>query len=809
MSYYINSSNIFSHPNKKLEEHLLNVGNLSKQIFTDLNFKNHDLFAEISFLIGISHDFAKATSFFQKHLFEGFKSEKTRHGFLSAVFGYYVIKNFLIEKKIMNNNNDNNNSYFKAISYLIILRHHGNLKSLKGTDKEIGKLKIDFDKLNPQVEDLNKQEINGNLNELYNFYKKYNIDIFDFLNNYSTLKKEINKDLKELFLSKNISNYLNLLILYSVLLDSDKLDASQTKMIQGKMIPSDIVDKFKQEKFKDKNTLINQIREKSYTNVMDKLNSIDIKNKIFSLELPTGCGKTLNSFSFSLKLREKISNDYEFTPRIIYSLPFLSIIDQNEAVIREILQYSNLKGSDIILKHNHMSDMNYKTENENFDDNSSKLLTEGWQSEIIVTTFIQLFYSLISNKNRSLRKFHNIANSIIILDEIQSIPFKFWPIINEILKNLAYNFNSWIILITATQPLIFKENKEIIPLIDNKEEYFKEFDRIVFNFNLEDKPLDDFKEEICKTIDNNSDKDIMFVLNTINSSQELYIHLKEHFSNNFDGDEFEKDSIGIKTFAEKIDLIYLSTNILPKHRLDRINHIKNSKNRKIVVTTQLIEAGVDISVDIIYRDFAPLDSIIQTAGRCNRNYSKNMGQVNIVNLVNEKNRSYSNFVYNSILLQSTKKIIGDITEINESKFNLFSKKYYEILIEDGSQEDSLNLLNILTTLDFSEIPYKFKLLDNNGLNKIDVYVSINEDANEIWEKFMEIEEEKNIFKRKNKFLKIKSLFYQYVVSIDNKKFGKALLHNEFLGYVPEDLLNEKYDLETGFISANEEEPFII
>ncbi|MDR3223498.1 MAG: CRISPR-associated helicase Cas3' [Methanobrevibacter sp.] len=805
MSSSINSnssSNIFSHPNKKLEEHLLNVGNLSKQIFTDLNFKNHVLFAEISFLIGISHDFAKSTSFFQKHLFEGFKSEKTRHGFLSAVFGYYVIKNFLIEKKFMKNN------YFKAISYLVILRHHGNLKSLKGTDKEIGKLKIDFDKLILQIEDLNKQEVNGNLNSLYNFYKKHNIDIFDFLNIYSTLKKEINKDLKELFLSKDISNYLNLLILYSVLLDSDKLDASQIKMIQCKTIPSDIVDKFKQEKFKDKNTLINQIREKSYILCMDKLNSIDIKNKIFSLELPTGCGKTLNSFSFSLKLREKINNDHDFTPRIIYSLPFLSIIDQNEAVIREILQYSNLKGSDILLKHNHMSDMNYITEDENFDDNSSKLLTEGWQSEIIVTTFIQLFYSLISNKNRSLRKFHNIANSIIILDEIQSIPFKFWPIINKILKNLAYNFNSWIILITATQPLIFEENEEIIPLIDNKEEYFEEFDRVVFNFNLEDKLLDDFKEEICKTIDNNPDKDIMVVLNTINSSQELYKYVKEHFSNNFD-DEFENDSIGIKTFAEKIDLIYLSTNILPKHRLDRINHIKNSKNRKIVVTTQLIEAGVDISVDIIYRDFAPLDSIIQTAGRCNRNYSKNMGQVNIVNLVNEKNKPYANFVYNSILLQSTKKIIGDITEINESKFNLFSKKYYEILIEDGSQEDSLNLLNILTTLNFSEIPYKFKLLDNNGANKIDIYVNINEDANEIWEKFMEIEEEKNNFKRKNKFLKIKSSFYQYVVSIDIKKFGKALLHNEYLGYVPEDLLNEKYDLETGFISEDEEEPFII
>ena len=90
-------------------------------------------------------------------------------------------------------------------------------------------------------------------------------------------------------------------------------------------------------------------------------------------------------------------------------------------------------------------------------DSNSKILIEGWNSEFVITTFIQLFYSLIGNKNSFLRKFHNITNSIILLDEIQSIPYKYWGIINSILKKLAYEYNCWIILMTATQPFIFRK----------------------------------------------------------------------------------------------------------------------------------------------------------------------------------------------------------------------------------------------------------------------------------------------------------------------------------------------------------------
>lgn len=824
------SFNIFSHPDKYLEDHLLNVANLSKESLQSLKFNYNDFLSEISFIIGISHDFAKATSFFQDLLFKGKKSKKARHGFLSAVFTYYNLSNFL-KKKDFDENSLNKLIHFNSISvlgYLVVMRHHGNLKSVKtssGKTDEIEILKETFNELEPQIEDFRNQinffNQNGenfdskNIISLYNFYKQFDIDILDFLNNYSNFKKFIRKDLRNLLKSNDIFNYLNLNLLYSALLDGDKLDASDTNVFKRKEIFPDIVDKFKHEEFTN-NEGINKIREESYLDAVDKINTLNInKNKIFSLELPTGCGKTLTGFSFTLKLRDRIKKEENFTPRIIYSLPFLSIIDQNESVIREILDYFGLTGSDYLLKHNYMSDMDYvpsQNLDEELDENKSQLLTEGWYSEIIITTFVQLFYTVISNKNRSIRKFHNIANSIILLDEIQSIPYKFWPIINKILKKISNKFNIWIILMTATQPLIFKENDEILPLIDKKEKYFKAFNRVKFKFDLENKGFEEFKEEVIEAIFENQNKNMMFVLNTINSSKELYETIKKRYD--FMGYDSEIDSNGIVTVSyeesnEKIDLIYLSTNIIPKHRLNKINHIKESKNRKIIVSTQLIEAGVDISVDIIYRDLAPLDSIIQTAGRCNRNYSDEIGEVNVVNIVTEKNRSLGNFVYGNILLQSTKTAIGDIKNIDEKDFNQFSQRYYEILLEDGVQEESKELLEILNKLDYSDISSKFRILDTKSIPKIDVFVNVDDKSNEIWNKYNKIQEEAVFFKRKAMFTKVKSKFYNYVISVNHKNFGRTVLHNEWLGFIDTNDLKDKYNLETGFIYEKDEEAFVL
>lgn len=598
-------TDLMSHPNKKLENHLKNVADFSYDVFNFLEIENKELFSNISFLIGLTHDFAKSTSFFQTYLSDHTKKENTQHSFLSAIFTYYVVKNYL------DKNNINFESNLSIISYIVVLAHHGNLKDITKLD-DYNEKKINSKMVLKQIEDLKSSDDN-----LSKFYDDFEIDFFRFFDEFDEISEEITDGLLIFSFEGNIDNYFYILLFYSSLLDADKMDASESKRINRENIPGDIVDIFKKNNLRDSKDNINKTREEAYQEVNGNILNMDLNERILSIELPTGIGKTFTGVSAALKLKERINNELNFNPRIIYSLPFLTIVDQNSDTISSILNESSLNGSNFLLNHNHLSDMNYKSNDlENYDISNSKILIEGWNSEIIVTTFIQFFYSIISNKNKSLRKFHNITNSIILLDEIQSLPYKYWKIINLFFKKLAYEYNCWIILMTATQPYIFKEN-EIKSLVDNVDYYFNKFDRVNYNFNLDSQNFEDFKKEFVDKISNDSKNDYLVVLNTINSSKELYEFIKDYYSV-MDYDIYLDDCNGICYIGDDIQLIYLSNNIIPKHRLEKINAIKESNRQSIVISTQLIEAGVDIDVDIIYRDLAPLDSLVQTAGRCNR-----------------------------------------------------------------------------------------------------------------------------------------------------------------------------------------------
>lgn len=783
-------SKLKSHPDKLLEDHLENVATLSKFSFNSLKFKYNKLFSEISYLIGLSHDFAKSTSFFQDYLLKGQKTEFSFHSFLSAIFTYYVVNEFINLKNI---NFDN----LSIIAYIVVLHHHGNIRNIPDL-MDYHDEKIDSKLIKKQLEDLT-----GNC-ELLNFYINKNIDLTNFFDNFFDICEDISDELFEFKYDCNFDNYFYILLFYSILLDADKMDASGSNIIKREVISENIVDNYKLDHNFDVKG-INEIREKAYLEVKDNIEKIDLSNRIFSMNLPTGIGKTLTGVSCAINLKNKIINEYGFNPRIIYSLPFLSVIDQNESIIRNIFNENGLNGSNLLLKHNHLAKMSYLDNNLNevYDIKNSKILIEGWNSEFIITTFIQFFYSLVGNKNSFLRKFHNIANSIILLDEIQSIPYKYWRIINLLLKKLANEFNCWIILMTATQPFIFHED-EIFSLVDDSEFYFNQFNRVDYNFNLNAMLIEEFGINLIKDIEKNNNKDFLVVLNTIDSSKQVYKLIKDYYENN----EFKIyiDDDGICHVGDKLNLIYLSTNILPFNRLKKISFIKNSNTQNIIISTQLIEAGIDIDVDIVYRDFAPLDSIIQTAGRCNRENKKDKGIVNVVNLVNNNQKQYSNLIYESLLLTTTKEVIGDISEISEKDFNLkYSKIYFKKISERNFGDEELN--SIMKNLRFADIPLKFKLIENSQ-NKLDVFICVNEEANQIFNKYKFIVNNLKGFNRQNEFLKIKNKFYQYVISVDEKKFGSTNLFNDEIGVIFKDDLNRKYSLDLGFIDEDEEGPMI-
>lgn len=789
------SCNLYSHPDKLLKEHLSNVGCSSRETLSlkeidlsDLELKK-DVLVDLSYLIGVCHDLGKATEYFQNYIKETDEKKRmqmksrpeTKHGLLSAIFTYFVLREYLKDQQALN---ESLCDILSVIGYLIVKRHHGNLKDARS---EVLDLREDED-----LVVLGRQIQSIDLNEVKKVYRDlFKLDLSYFFSHYQDIVKDIlqkKKRIRRLKEEKNIQYSLITQLLYSVLLNSDKVDASGIQMDRNRgEISSDLVDAYKViEGYNEPEGKINIIRNSIYDDVISTVGGLNLEQKIYSLNVPTGTGKTLTSLSFALKLRDKLKNEKGFTPKIIYSLPFMSIIDQNFDVFEDV--FEKVSGepptTDILLKHHHLADIFFETKDNEFETTESLFLIEGWNSEIIVTTFVQFFHTLISNKNRALRKYHNIVNSIVILDEVQSIPHEYWLLFKELISVFSKCFSTYFIFVTATQPLIFEPETEITELVKDKAKYFNEFDRIELIPVLEITPFDEFEEIVRKETEKNKENDFLIVLNTINSSKELYEHLKS----------FE---------TEKTSYYYLSTNIIPKERLSRIENIKTNKGRKVIVSTQLIEAGVDIDVDIVYRDFSTLDSINQVAGRCNRNYRNDeRGLVKVFVLMDTNSKKYYQYIYGDkpILIDKTYQVLKSFSKINEPLFLEITNEYYMKVKDAMSNDESEKMVSYLFDLKFESLQKNFRLI-NQDYEKVDVFIELDDDAKRIWQIYQGIQEENNLFERRKLFLEIKKKFYDYVISVP-EKFRNQVGFDEKMGIgriskIEIDQGNG-YDPETGF-----------
>ena len=774
-------TNIYSHCGKLLEEHVANVINLSS---LNLHLKSEEL-QKVNFITSFTHDIGKATHYFQEYLkasCNGLQSKKNRltnHALIGGLAGLYL------SDKVFDYD------FYKILCFIIPKRHHGDLNDVFN---DLFIEENEYKDLIKQIDSINKENFNAFVINLKDkiINKKFNyiIDLFDlddfkdFVSNKSDEKlEELQDSFLELKKSKlNIDSFIETILSYSILLDADKSDAgigldNILKLKSHQVdLSANIVNSFVSKLNENKDLKINEIRNKAFLEVLDK--QIDLDKKIYSLTLPTGTGKTLLSLMFAFRLYEKIKEKVDFPPIIIYSLPFLSIIEQNYNVVEKVLSYyfKDVIPNSVLLKHHHLSEISYRDKENEYDFDTSRVLVEGWESQLIITTFIQFFYTLLSNKNKSLRKFNKLQNAIIILDEIQSIPVKYWKVINDVLVKMAEKFNFYVILSTATQPLIFEQTEEIIK---NKKYYFKSFHRYVINVDLGEKTIDDFSENL--KLEN--DKSYMFILNTIESSKKLFNKIKGLYPNR--------------------NVEYLSTNIIPAERKRRIENIKSSldKGGKIIlITTQLIEAGVDVDFDVVYRDFAPFDSIVQSAGRCNRNGLKDKGYLNLIKLKDDNNKYFYIYIYDSVLCSITEELIKDFSNIEEKEIFDLINQYYRLTkerkVQDKELIDALKSLKFDGTKDETTIS-KFELIKEKAYES-DVFIQLNDDAVSIWKEFEEILKIPNIFERKEKFNTLKPKFYDYVISV-NVKTNTPEIFKNFMYLVKKEDIDNYYDFETGFI----------
>jgi CRISPR-associated endonuclease/helicase Cas3 len=393
------------------------------------------------------------------------------------------------------------------------------------------------------------------------------------------------------------------------------------------------------------------------------INAQKATQKCLTLTLPTGTGKTLLAARWAITHRKQ----RKISPKIIVVLPFLSIIDQTDKIYRQLLgvEVENANTEKLMASHS-LSDRQYELEGKSLTDKDAEFFLNTWRSEVVITTFDQFLLALFSEKNRHLMRFHHLMDAAIILDEVQTLPPILWDIVNQTLQALTVEGNAQVLMMSATQPQFLSPAQELAGTPEQVKDIFKKCQRYRIHLNHRtEQPIDEFITHLTPRIETwlADNKRVMITLNTRAAAKFVWKVLH-------------------KAFAYQVAVHLITADVTPRDRFHKIKAViadMQDDQACIVVSTQTVEAGVDIDMDVVIRDFAPLDKIIQVAGRCNRHNHRDHygGYVEVVNLVNQKGKQFASFIYDKVLLNTTYHTLEKQDIIVEENVLAVSDQYFQ------------------------------------------------------------------------------------------------------------------------------------
>lgn len=631
-------------------------------------------------------------------------------------------------------------------NFFAILKHHSDLPDIDYFLSSIGSTKA---KLIDRLKKIDEIAKRANLD--------IDIDIYDFVDYFLDLENELSKyyGLESFFIFKKR---------YSRLILADKFEAIFSESYQNlAVLNAKKIDHYidriksliatkKQDDYKDK---AREIIFKNFNSNKDK--------KTFLIKAPTGIGKTFLALNLALEIARNGNKR-----RIITAIPFTSIIDQTHT------EYQKIIADQDVLKYHHLT--SYKSQNDDEQEQFMQkvFLADIWHENFIVTTFNQLFFTFFSNHNKDNLKLETLRDSVVIIDEIQNIPRVLLKSIAAAFNEFSKRYNIHFIVMSATMPHIAAELESFTELSEPIL-YKREKDRYEIIYEPNIKGLDDLVNEILK----HQDESALCVVNTISKAKKLYEALKN---------------------SSKKSVYLLTTHQIPLHRVQIIDEIKEKleDGEKItLVATQLIEAGVDLSFDVGFREFAPIGAIIQAAGRVNRNAtSSKPAKVVVFNYLDGKP-----FPYHDIDLQEEK--IKEILarSIKESEIYQILESYFQSTKDETT---SIDLLSLAKELKFQTLFDKFNA---NFMPKQDYKVSLFiEQYNGHFNEFLE-KREALLVSGKDKFIilanikKLEKELALYTIAVGKNMlgdiksytrefFGRYILapsdfYNKFDGFLPE------------------------
>ncbi len=778
-------SETLARPGVPLQDHLLAVAREASLALATAP----PILRLLALVAGLCHDLGKATTYFQQwRLVQGRCDPRTCHARLSAILFLWFSQGLL-------QNNREYHWHARLWGTVMILRHHGDLR--ENWLDTLVRLKEGLADDPVITAQLAAMDLDGAVRWLMDRVRILDVpwepffrfpvqgeDILAAIRQVNVLRLKMT--LANGRMEEDLAGSTKFLAAFGALLAADKVDAALAGgAIARPSLPPNLVASFKRDRFADRpRDTMQRLRDEIAATVRRNL----LENRQqhhFTLTAPTGSGKTLTALEAVLALREAMAAETRPAARIIYCLPFTSVIDQNHQVFRDVLAHGDLPDSqDILLKHHHLAETRYRTVSDGeygVDDDIGQLLTETWQSEIVVTTFHQLLHSFFSGRNSNLKRTARLAGGIVILDEVQAIPLRYWEAVRRLLHSLAENLDTRFILMTATRPLIYRSARDAIELLPQHGRYFASLCRLRLH-NRSDHPTG-LREFVRLAVHRyrQEPRSTLVVLNRRKTVRQLYALFRES--------------------VPDAPVLALSTDLTPldrRKRIDRIRHLLAAEEPAIVISTQLVEAGVDLSFSVVHRDLAPLDCIIQSCGRCNRHNEGEPGRVYLWNLYDEeKGEAASQWrqVYDAALIEATVEALAGEREIGEDRFLPLTERYFQ-MCQQRSEQSRVDTL--LAKGEFSRLETEFRLIED-GPPTVSMFVIQNDVDRKLWARYLALDEI-DTADRRREFRRFRFAFFERVIQVR----GTVSRDDAVL---PLEAAAGSYDPATGFVGlqVNEDE----
>lgn len=552
--------------------------------------------------------------------------------------------------------------------------------------------------------------------------------------------------------------WLKLRTLLSILVAGDRLDAINVKDIDFASLPAFVPKDFERDDKSERRKQTDEWRAEAAQACLEAVSKID-RPGLFTLTLPTGAGKTNIGLKVARMLAEKLG-----LVSIIYALPFISIVEQNAEFAKEVFGPNGVQEDHSLVFAKDEQDEEKGDEIVGLPEDQAawiraRKLFRYWEAPVVVTTMAQLWRALLDPKASATIDFHRLRKAVVLMDEPQGIAPSLWHGLGKLLSFIHERWETVFILMTATQPKIY-DGVELAPPLRFP------FERHRYRFVEGDHRLEDVPALLQEHVPGYKERSGMMVFNTRMAARRAWDMIKEHLPD--------------------APVFMLSRWMTPQHRRETIKEIKALEKagaRRYLIATQVVEAGVDLDFDWAFRDMGPVDSIIQVAGRCDRNAEREAGTVLIAELKDGDGRKFSG-IYDAVLLDATRRLLGGSPEFGEGEVPELVERYYEDLVD---KIDPAPVWENIRQGKWGEFVPLFK----EDSFDVPVYVDRDGKLDEIFDELMIMDKS---LENRDKIKALNARLQQHAIGVSQKRLKEWLDHSPGIVSDAQEMLEQVGDL---------------